>query len=555
MRTRSSRGSALITAMTVLMLVFMTGAGLLSLAMQSTRRGRFDVLRARALALAEAGAEKAIHYLRTVAPDNTRDGSWRTTGRTETVAGQGDYTMVVQDGTGPNAGKLVVMATGRVQEGPIVARRRVRVALKLEREDISIWNNAIFGGVGQAGRSINGNVRIRGSVHLLGDGEEFTDLDSDGRWDDNEPFTDSNRNGVYNVGEPYTDSDGDGRRDAREPWDDVNGNGTREPALTVTDLSSEFGGNSNVGNNYLGMPAGLRNLLPNPPTTGYSGETVETLRAKLRVKHGRVDINGSATVGEPQFAGGSPAMKETMDGTFVSDGFGGNAGVGQVYSDNGTGRRYNLGDIVQFPTLTAPVVKNGVSYSSYMAYLQATGMVIEGSITLTPGTPYGPVSDGRGNSLSVDSSGNVTIQGIVYVNGDIRISRNGGNRNMTYTGRGTLVSTGSVIISANFVPSGPTFPVQHALGVIARRRIELATQGGDSQLALAGAYYAQEQIISQKQNELAGTFVTSYFSMQNVPHMYQVPALPDNLPPGMPGGERLWIKTIRLDSWRETSPN
>jgi hypothetical protein len=33
--------------------------------------------------------------------------------------------------------------------------------------------------------------------------------------------------------------------------------------------------------------------------------------------------------------------------------------------------------------------------------------------------------------------------------------------------------------------------------------------------------------------------------------MYQIPSLPDNLPPGMPGSTRIWVKTIRVDSWRE----
>ena len=70
-------------------------------------------------------------------------------------------------------------------------------------------------------------------------------------------------------------------------------------------------------------------------------------------------------------------------------------------------------------------------------------------------------------------------------------------------------------------------------------------------MQLAGAYYAQENITSAKQNELAGTFVSSYFSMTNVPHMYQIPALVDHLPPGMPGNQIILIKTIRIDSWRE----
>jgi hypothetical protein len=556
MKNRAPRGSALIASITVLMAIFIVGSAILSMSMQAMRRGRYDSMRTLALALAEAGAEKAVYYLRTVAPDGTTTGKWRTAGLNETVSGQGDYTLVVQDGTGANAGKTVITSIGHTGGSSTgESRRAVRVVLKLDREDISIWNNAIFGGVGQSGKSINGNVVIRGSVHLLGDGEEFTDLDNDHHWDAGEPFTDTNHNGVYDLGEPYTDQDGDGHRDGREPFDDVNGNGTRDPALTVTDLSSEFGGSSNIGNNYTGMPSSLRNLIPNPPTIAFQGETVDTLNAKLRVKHGRVDINGAATVGDPQAPGGSPMVKETMDGSFVSDGFGGNQGANQVYADNGTSAGYDLKDVVHFPTLTAPTVKNGTSYSSYMGYLQAAGLNITGPITLKPGVAYGPVSDGRGNLLAVDTSGNITIRGIVYVTGDIRLDRNGGNKTMTYSGRGSLVSTGNVYISSSITPATPTFPTVHGLGVIARHRIELATQGGDSQLSLAGAFYAQEQIISAKQNELAGTFVTSYFSMSNVPHMYQVPSLPDNLPPGMPGSDHIWIKTIRTDSWREVSPS
>ncbi|MGV3723224.1 MAG: hypothetical protein ACO1SX_20170, partial [Actinomycetota bacterium] len=128
-----------------------------------------------------------------------------------------------------------------------------------------------------------------------------------------------------------------------------------------------------------------------------------------------------------------------------------------------------------------------------------------------------------------------------------------GNRDMRYTGRGTLVATGNINVSVNLIPAGYSFPVNHALGMIARRRIELATGGGDAQLQLAGAYYAQEQITSVKQNELLGTFVSSNFSMQDVPRMDQVPSLTDHLPPGMPGSDRIWVKTIRIDSWRETS--
>ncbi len=546
---QAKRGSAMVTSMSALLLVFMIGSATLSMSFQGASRSQLDVLRARSLALAEAGAEKGLHYLRTTAPNGARNG-WRTSSLVESVVGQGDYTLTVEDGTGDNAGKVVVTSIGRATDGSVAVRRGVRVAVLVEREDISIWNNVIFGGVGQGGRSINGNVRIRGSVHLLGDGEDYTDQDGDGRWDAGETFTDNNGNGVWNAGEPYTDADSDGRYDSREPFVDINGNGNCDPPLTVTDLSTELGGTANIGNNYTGMPSLLQGKIPSITPTNYRSEPVQSLNAKLRVKHGRVDVSGNATVGDQQQTGGSPAVKEPLNGTFVSDGFGGNAGAASVYSDNGTSLKYNLGNMVQFPDLITPMVINGTSYTSYMQYLAGQALVINSPITLTPGTPFGPVSDGRGNMLAVDASGNIVIRGIVYVNGDIRTQRNGGNRSMTYSGRGTLVSTGNVHISTDLLPTG-TFPTHSALGIVARRRCELATGSGDSQLTMAAAVYAQEQILSYKQNAIAGTFVTSYFNMQNVPDIYQVPSLVDNLPPGMPGSGRIWIKTIRTDSWRE----
>jgi hypothetical protein len=178
---------------------------------------------------------------------------------------------------------------------------------------------------------------------------------------------------------------------------------------------------------------------------------------------------------------------------------------------------------------------------------------INADLTIQPGTSYGPVYDAKGNYLAVDTNGNIIIRGIVYINGDLRVQSIPGNKVMRYTGRGSLVTTGSMYIGTDIIPAAASFPVNHVMGFISRRRIDLATGGGDSQLMLAGAFYAQEAINSAKQNELLGTFVSSYFSMQNVPRMYQVPSLPDNLPPGMPGSGRIWIKSVRIDSWRETS--
>ena len=567
---RHPRGGALLTSLAITMVLFITGTSVVALSIQSMRRARLDTLRTRALALADAGISKAVYYIRTTAPDGTTDGSWRTTGRTESVVGQGDYTMSVVNGTGDAAGKLILTATGRAVDGgdatststnmaratksSIEVRRTVRVIAKLSLEDVSVWNNAIFGGVGQNGQSINGNVLIAGSVHLMGDGETYTDVDGDGHWDNDEPYTDLNHNGKYDLGEPYTDVDGDGHRDAKEPFIDVNGNGVCDPPLTVTNLSSDFGGTAGVQNNYSAMSSQLYNLLPPLPTTTFKGETVQTLSAKFRAKHGYVSLSGSATIGQPQATGGSPAVKETMDGVYVSDGFGGNQGASQVYSDNGTTAKYDLPDgIVTFPNVSAPVTLGGVAYNSYMDYLKANALVLTGPLNLAPNQNMSPQKDKLGNSIQVNGSGTMSINGIIFVNGDININSANGNKQLSYSGRGTLVSTGNIYVHTNLLPTAYNFPIIHALGMISQHNLYLATGSGDSQLELAGAFYAQQQIVSAFQNEIAGTFVSSYYSMTNVPHMFQVPTLPDNLPPGMPGAGRIWVKSVRIDSWRETS--
>ena len=557
MKYRNSRGSAIITALVVMLMVLMMGSALLSTSLQAQRRGHQDLLRIRALGLAEAGVDKAIYYLRGTAPDNSTDGSWRTAGTVlrETATWLGDYEMQVADGVNDNSGKIVITSEGLAWDGLKDIKRAIRVTLDLDLENVSIWNNVIFAGVGQGGRSINGNVAMRGSVHILGEGEPFTDVDGDGKWDSGESYTDTNGNSAYDLGEPYTDSDNDGHWDGQEPFNDINGNGTREAPLTVTDLASSISGSANMGNNYEGMSVELRGKLPALDTTSHLGENVESLDAKLRVKHGRVDISGSAAVGEPNVFGGINPLKETMDGTYVSDGFGGNQGSDHVYSDNGFSQRYNLGDAVSFPVISDPAIVGGVSYPSYMAYLSDIGLHIPGDLNLKIGTAYGPVSDGNGNSLSVDADGTIHIQGIVYIEGDLTIDRDGGDRRMYYDGRGTFVTEGSTFIHTDLMPLN-AFPIQSVLGILARRRIELATGGGDSQLILAGAFYAQEEIRSAKQNEIAGTFVSSYFNMRNVPRMYQVPKLVDNLPPGLPGGDPIWVTQVRIDSWKEvaTSP-
>lgn len=551
---KSRKGAGMILGLFALLVLFAFGMSFLSVAASSVITAKRDYLRARALEVAEAGMERGLSYLRGTAPDGSTDGSWRTTHPsanpenhtgdtwyTETLATGESFQLCVRTAAGGDPDRIMLTCVSTVTHGSASASRTLKALIERRVENIAVWNNVIFGGVGQTGKSINGNVRMRGSVHLLGDGESYTDVDGDGRWDQTESYTDSNSNGQYDLGEPFTDTDGDGHRDTIEPFNDVNGNGTRDPALTVTDLAEEISGTADVGNNYNGMPVNLSSKIPAPPTGTVGGESVETLSAKLRVKHGRVDISGSATVGASNVTGDT--TKETMDGAYVSDGYGGTKGSASVYSDNGAAHGYDLGDgIVTFPAMTDPYP----GYASYQAYLAANSLQIGSDLTLS-GTSYA-ASNAYGSISYNATTGLLQVSGIVYVNGDIQLY--GKSKAMTYSGSGTLVSTEDIDVHCDVLPQ-TGFPVTDRLGMIAAHNMGIATGGGDSQLTMAVAAYAQYRITIGKQCEIAGSIVSSYFAMSNVPHIYQVPQLSDNLPPGMPGGDPIWIVTLSTLSWED----
>ena len=65
-----------------------------------------------------------------------------------------------------------------------------------------------------------------------------------------------------------------------------------------------------------------------------------------------------------------------------------------------------------------------------------------------------------------------------------------------------------------------------------------------------GAFYGQNDIAVGKQSDLAGTFNSNHFTMTNVPSLYQVPSLIDNLPQGLVGDQSIFI--ILVKSWQET---
>ncbi len=379
--------------------------------------------------------------------------------------------------------------------------------------NVNVWQNAIFGGTGQIGGLINGNVSIHGSVHLLG-------------------------NNILEGG----------------------------VAVTALDLS----GTSLIHNNYTGMPAALASRVPALPTASFGGKNVYTLEAKLRVKNGLVGLSGNSEIGEPDSA--LNTIKETMDGTYVNDGWTGTAVVDDgnrgdpksVYSDNGWDEVYDLGDRVPFPILDDdwrdPVTGAGVLYTTGTRNYQhdeyftekLAGAAYTGNMTIDTSTNFyynatRPADADPTHRTSTDdyvyfnaSTNKMEINGQIVINGDLEMKGKGNDTTIYYTGRAAFLVNGNVSLDTNLLTvnsdgsTANSFPVKNIIGIMARNSMVV---GSTAQLTLMGAFYAQNTVKSTKQTITIGTFVSNYFDMgTNVPEIYQVPELADNLPLGMIGG-------------------
>jgi hypothetical protein len=545
-RLSNERGMAMAVVLVLLVMIGLIGTAAIQESSTDMDISRAMTDRTRAFYAAEGGLEVALATMRSNASVVSRD-SLLPLVNAHTAVGDG-YFAVQMDAGYPIR---TVTSVGHDHDGDAA----VAVDVRHRRNPINPWNNAIFAGVGQAGRAIAGNVDIRGSVHILGEGEPFTDQNGNGQWDDDDQFTDLSGDGVWQAGEPLTvDHDGDGQWDPAEPFVDETGNGTYDETLTATDLSFEAIGSAYVGNNYDGMIAALSSRVPPLTPIPFNGENVQTLDAEMRVKHGKVNLSGTAYIGSADASGGSPQIKETLDGIYVNDGYGGTAGASHVYADNGTGNGYDLPDgVIKFPSLNDSVA----GYADHRAYLAANALIIPGDLEVKPGVAYTSPPNPNG-SLSIDASGNMRISGIVMVTGNVYISAgSGGSKNdpIIYDGRGTLVSQGDMHINTH-VLTKDEFPTNDVMGFLSYRNMEIGTGAGASQLNLTGAFYAQQQITNEKQNSLGGAMVTNYFDMHNVPSIYQIPALVDNLPPGMPGGNTInvYIWKELAATWREIYP-
>lgn len=533
----SNRGVAIVAVTMVMVVVALLGGAIITQTTHNAQLSNRTFTDKQALYLAESAKERGYQEI-------LDDDNFTSVGNPGVLANVnlpgGSYALTATTlSVDPKVVQLV--AVGTPDAGSPADTRQITVVAEVVRENVSVWNNAIFGGAGQTGGVINGNCAIHGSVHLLGDG----------------------------VGE---------------------GNNSIE----ALDLS----GASLIHNNYVGMPAELLARVPALPTTVFGGETISTIDAKLRVKNGAVGVSGSSEIGEANIVGN--AFKETMNGIYIETDsaetrWTGNQVVdgvpnpGSVQSDNGTDALYDLGDVITMPDMTAEYTDpaTSITYGSYGAYFDANSLTLP-PLTLDNSTDAAVaiqqyeanglfsagvvvnvdvvtgifvVTDPTGNTIAYNPDGGagqavLVVNGMVKMDGDLVIGEK--NHHTLYAGKGTIYAagdgsdgSGDIEVHSNLLSVG-TFPSIAVLGLMAKNDINLATGPGDSQLIMTAAFFAGHEIVSTKQNQIAGTFVSTSFDMGlNVPKIYQVPTLKDNLPPGLIGSEPIWVTTgFQERSWQ-----
>jgi len=496
-KLRDNKGSLLILSYLVIFVLLALGAAFIAMSVNESRIAERQRRTTLAFHIAEAGIERALYDLRqdfindadspgwadgdinglAIGPDTA---SFYATGYGSTSLNGGSYAVQLKNVSGISDA-IWVRSTGTLGD----SQQTIEIYAKIV--SISPWNNAIFAGGGAAGAMINGNVNIRGSVHILGTGLQSSDL--------------------------------------------------------VVDL----GGTSEIiGNNYEDLAADLKAKVPALPTTTVNGETVETLSAVLRVKRGIVGLSGSATAGEADAAGN--AYKETIDAAYVTDGYGGSQGTANVHSDNGSSSAYDLGDTVSFPSLSDPY--GGYStYQGYLeanALVISAAADLTTLASITPDSTFS-FSSAKG-SISMDGDGNMTVSGIVYIDngGSLNMSAAGSDKTVTYTGSGAILAEGNVQINANLVTNGNNSFPANILGIMTPNTIGF----NEANIDVMGLFYAEGTVNAQKQTDIVGTIVSNYFNMgTNVPSVFQVPDIINHLPAGLIGQDATWVmKTV---SWRK----
>src|SRR4030067_384483 len=212
----STSGTALVVTLLMLVMLSFIGIAAISTSVRDMDIAKNTTDRTKAFYVAESGLEAAYAVLK----------SYPNIFGNDTLLGlMAPYTSL------PN-GSCSITLTGTVPYKTATSvgadsdgQAAVQVQFKRRHSALNIWNNVMFAGSGQRGKAISGNVAYHGPIHILGEGENFTDQNGNGAWDNADQFTDGNGNGTWDPGELLTaDDNGNGAWERREPFADDNGN-------------------------------------------------------------------------------------------------------------------------------------------------------------------------------------------------------------------------------------------------------------------------------------------------------------------------------------------
>lgn len=514
---QNNRGSVLLVTYLLITTLLILGAAFLVMGATEAKRTEIQHKSDLAFYIAEAGIERAIYDLKQ--EFEAGDKNWSngiTVGADSWGPNTGAFYDIYVDGGGDsevtypsgaysythafsptndnhykvklrNVGEdLWIRSTGEVDG----VAQTIQVYVKIV--NVSPWNNAIFGGAGSSGTMINGNVNIYGSVHILGNG--------------------------------------------LDPGDD---------AINLGGTAELVGNNYNIGPQ--GMSQGLKDKIPDLPTVilnegEVDEETVDTLNAELRVKNGVVSLSGNSAVGEENDDTGN-TVKETIDGAYVTDGYGGSKGTANVHSDNGTNEAYDLGDAVSFPSLDDDHPSD--PSKDYYEYFAANGLVLTDELeAVTPGSTL-TLGNCASNCVFMNADGNLQVEGLVYISAGNNLSLTSGD--FEYTGKGTILVTGNVAIDANLVTSGDDSFPSNIMAIMTPNNIAI---GATAQKDVMGLFFAENEITANMQTDLVGTVITNKFNFTNqVPSIFQVPLSDVDLPPGIIANETIWY--MNFVSWQK----
>jgi len=393
------------------------------------------------------------------------------------------------NGTGTKAW-LVVPAGSQGNSGiaePSTALVRSDMRIIVRR--LTVWDNAVFGGASQGGNAINGNVQVRGSMHVLG-----------------------------------------------SAGDVINSGGTAFVMNSYENLLLDFGAEGSK--------------LPALPQQWVNGELVETLDAEVRVKEGTINLSGTAMWGLDDLTGNG--YKETLDGFYSDATLNLNSVDAAVNADETGGYDADgIGfPSLDDPYYDA---STGTTYATHRAYLNNNSLLLPVNEISANTAAFNLSDGSGNSAQWNPATGELSISGIVRVTGDLDIAIKNNPITYDGTGtlyasgdvhiRSDLLPVGDYLDIAN--------PNPNNLGIIADNDLHMATGAGESQIKVMAALYAEGTTWVNKQTNVAGAIVSDDFDLGNqVPSVWQVPRLATNLPPGMPGADPLlFITGADLTNW------